>query len=117
MTKSIIVLLTLMTNILAQLSLRKGMMNININFISFSKVFEIASSLYIWYGLLFYGISFILYLYVLSKFEVSQIYPIIMSAGFILLLIFSVMFLNETFTLKKIIGTLIIIAGIFIIAK
>ncbi|MBC8488134.1 MAG: 4-amino-4-deoxy-L-arabinose transferase [Bacteroidetes bacterium] len=93
-----------MTNILAQLSLRKGMMKININFISFSKVFEIASSLYIWSGLLFYGISFILYLYVLSKFEVSQIYPIIMSAGFILLLIFSVMFLNETFTLTKIIG-------------
>tara|TARA_Y100000310_G_scaffold233117_1_gene235963 strand:- start:90 stop:368 length:279 start_codon:yes stop_codon:yes gene_type:complete len=92
-------------------------MNINIHVISLSKVLEIISSLYVWFGLLLYGISFILYLYLLSIFEVSQIYPIIMSAGFILLLFFSVMFLNETFSLKKAIGIILIIAGIFIVAQ
>ena len=116
MYKIIIISCTLLTNVAAQLSLRKGMMNIQINEISFQKVVEIVSSMYVWAGLFFYAISFALYLYILSKFEVSYIYPIIMSAGFVLLLTFSVLFLNEAFTLKKILGILIISAGIFIIS-
>ena len=91
-------------------------MNIEINSISFQKIIEIASSMYVWAGLCFYGISFTLYLYILSKFEVSFIYPIIMSAGFVLLLVFSVLFLNESFTLKKILGIIIISAGIWIMS-
>jgi len=115
--KIIIIFFTLVTNVVAQLILRKGMMNINVNVVSLSKVLEIVSSKYIWGGLSLYGLSFTLYLYILSKYEVSRIYPIIMSAGFILLLFFSVTFLNETFSLKKAIGIILIIAGIFIVAQ
>ena len=115
MFKIIIVICALCANVVAQLSLRKGMMNVDINFISFSKIIEIASLFYVWLGLFFYGISFVLYLYILSKFEVSYIYPIIMSVGFILLLVFSVLFLNETLTFNKFLGILLISAGIFAI--
>lgn len=117
MTKIIIVVCALLANVIAQLNLRKGMMNIDIDVISFSKLIEIFSSLYVWVGLFFYGISFGLYLYILTKFEVSYIYPIIMSVGFILLLIFSVLFLNEIFTLKKLLGILVITVGIIIIVS
>ena len=116
MSKIIIIICALFTNVLAQLSLRKGMMNIQINEISFQKVLEIVSSMYVWAGLFFYVMSFTLYLYILSKFEVSYIYPIIMSAGFVLLLTFSVLFLNEAFTLKKIMGIIIITVGIWVIS-
>ena len=92
------------------------MLNKEIDSISLSKVIEIFSSIYIWLGLFFYVISFVLYLYILSKFEVSYVYPIIMSAGFILLLIFSVLFLNETFTLSKLLGIIFISIGIIVIA-
>ena len=116
MNKIFAVILALFTNVLAQLSLRKGMMNIDISGISFSKLMEIASSIYVWVGLFFYVISFTLYLYILSKFEVSYIYPIIMSSVFVVLLILSSIFLNETITLKKMLGIIIISAGIFVIS-
>lgn len=116
MFKIIIVICALCANVVAQLSLRKGMMDMDINFISFSKIIEIASSFYVWLGFFFYGISFALYLYILTKFEVSYIYPIIMSVGFIFLLVFSALFLNETFTFNKFLGILLISAGIFVIA-
>ena len=115
MLKVIIVICALCANVVAQLILRKGMMNTEINSLSFSKLIEIASSWYVWAGLFFYGISFMLYLYILTKFEVSYIYPIIMSIGFVLLLIFSVLLFGEAFTLKKVLGILIIAAGIIVI--
>jgi len=115
MIKIIIVICVLFANVIAQLSLRKGMMNIDIDIISFPKLIEILSSLYVWVGLFLYGISFGLYLYILTKFEVSYVYPIITSVGFILLLIFSVLFLNEIFTLKKFLGILVITVGIILI--
>ena len=110
MFKIVIVICALSLNVVAQLMLKKGMTDINI--ISFDRMIEIIGSLYIWAGFCFYGVSFILYLYVLTKFEVSYIYPIIMSAGLILLLIFSVLFLNETFTFNKLLGILLISFGI-----
>ena len=110
MFKVIVVVCALCFNVIAQLMLKKGMTDINV--ISFNRVIEIISSLYVWAGFCFYGISFVLYLYVLTKFEVSYIYPIIMSAGLILLLIFSVLFLNETFTFNKLLGILLISFGI-----
>ena len=115
MFKIIVVILALCANVVAQLVLRKGMMNMEINTFSFSKLLEVVSSLYVWAGLFFYGISFMLYLYILSKFEVSYIYPIIMSIGFVLLLIFSVLLFGEAFTLKKVLGILIIAIGIIVI--
>jgi len=113
MFKIVIVICALSLNVVAQLMLKKGMTDINI--ISFDRMIEIIGSLYIWAGFCFYGVSFILYLYVLTKFEVSYIYPIIMSAGLILLLIFSVLFLNETFTFNKLLGILLISFGIVVI--
>lgn len=113
MFKIIIVICALCANVVAQLMLKRGMTNIDA--ISFNKVMEIISSLYIWIGFCFYGVSFMLYLYILTKFEVSYIYPIIMSSGLILLLIFSVLFLNETFTFNKLLGILLISFGIVVI--
>jgi len=114
MLKIIVIICALCFNVIAQLILKKGMTNIDV--ISFNKVIEIISSLYIWAGFCLYGVSFVLYLYVLTKFEVSYIYPIIMSSGLILLLIFSVLFLNETFTINKFLGILLISFGIIAIA-
>jgi len=115
MFKVIIDICALCANVIAQLILRKGMVNIDADVFSFDKLIEIVSSLYVWAGFCFYGLSFILYLYILTKFEVSYIYPIIMSVGLILLLIFSVLFLNETFTFNKLLGILLISFGIIVI--
>ena len=116
MFKTIAVILLIFFNTFAQLTLRKGMMNIDVSVLSISTLREILSSIYIWVGLLTYGLGFSLFLYTLSKFEVSYIYPIIMSSVFVVLLILSSIFLNETITLKKMLGIIIISAGIFVIS-
>lgn len=115
MFKIIIVICALCANVIAQLMLKKGMVNIDVGVFSFDKLIEIISSLYIWAGFCFYGLSFVLYLYILTKFEVSYIYPVIMSMSLIILLIFSVLFLNETFTFNKFLGILLISFGIIVI--
>jgi len=116
MIKYIILLFAVLANVGAQLSLRFGMRDYNINKNSkiFDTLFEMAKNWYIWQGLILYGIGFSLYLYILSKFEVSFIYPLLTSLIFILLLILSSLILNESITVKKIISIAVIILGIFI---
>ena len=106
MIRNIVLAFAILTNVGAQLSLRHGMKSFNINKNSkiFDTLFEIAKNWYVWQGLILYGVGFSLYLYILSKFDVSFIYPIITASIFILLLTLSSLILNEPITTKKIIG-------------
>ena len=117
MIRILVIILVILTNVFAQLSLRKGMMNIHFDSISFSKALEIISSFYVWIGLFLYSLSFVLYLYIVSKFEVSYIYPIITSGAFVLLMILSVFLVNEGVSIYKIIGLVVIISGIWLMSK
>ena len=116
MIRYIVLLFAVIANVGAQLSLRFGMRSFNIN--KSSKVintfFEVIKNWYVWQGLILYGIGFMLYLYILSKFEVSFIYPVLTASIFILLLTFSSLILSEPITFKKIMGISIIIIGIFL---
>lgn len=119
MLKYLALFLAITANATAQISLRFAMRNITINKQSnvVSKIFEVTANKYVWIGLFLYGIGFTLYLYILSKFEVSYIYPIVTASIFLLLISLSYLFLNEQITVKRIMGILVIIAGIFIISK
>jgi multidrug transporter EmrE-like cation transporter len=116
MIRYIILLLAILANVGAQISLRYGMRNFNINKQSefFSTILEVAKNYFVWQGLFLYGLGFSLYLYILSKFDVSYIYPILTALVFILLLTLSSLILNEPITTKKVVGISIIILGIFI---
>lgn len=52
----------------------------------------------------------------MTKFDISFAYPF-MSASFIMVLFFSVIFLNEPMTWQKVIGMLFIVTGIFITSR
>lgn len=62
---------------------------------------------------LFAGISWML---AMTRFEVSYAFPFV-SLNYVLILAASVFLFNESFTLTKFIGTLIVIVGIIVIAK
>lgn len=68
-------------------------------------------------GFCLYGISSIIYLKVITGGEVTKIYPAIVSYMFILLLILGTVFLKESLTFTKILGIIIIIAGIFVAGR
>ncbi len=66
-------------------------------------------------GFLFYGLSFVLYSYLLSKYELSFLNPVTIGITAIIILFCSIIIFNETITLSKILGLVLIIFGVLII--
>ncbi|WP_028552630.1 SMR family transporter [Paenibacillus sp. UNC451MF] len=67
-------------------------------------------------GLILFGSSFLLWIKVLTRSELSYAYPMV-SIGYINVVILSYFFLNESFNWNKLIGIAIIVAGVWIINK
>lgn len=67
-------------------------------------------------GLMIYGASVALWLWILSKVELSVAYPYV-SIGFILTMLFGVIILNENVGTLRIAGTLLIVLGCILIGK
>lgn len=67
-------------------------------------------------GLVFFGVSFLLWVKVLAKSDLSYAYPMV-SLGYILVVFLSRFLFNEPFSTNKIIGIGMIIAGVFVLNK
>lgn len=67
-------------------------------------------------GLALYGLGALLWLIVLSREDVSFAFPLV-SFAYVLAIILSAIFLKEHITPGRIIGSILIMAGIFIIAR
>lgn len=65
-------------------------------------------------GLLSYIISFVLWVFVISKYDLSYIYPIVTAILYIVIMFASVIFLKETVSHFQIIGVIIIMVGVII---
>ena len=90
MTNLLLILTGVLLNAAAQLVLKKGMsqigsIQVDINSI-LTMVLKASTNIYVWSGLIFYVISFVVWLMVLSRVEVSYAYPFL-SIGYILSLI------------------------------
>lgn len=82
-----------------------------------SELTKAALSPQILLGLALYGFSFIIWLRVLTFNDLSRSYPIFASIVFLLTTIGSVIFLRESVSPLRILGTIIILSGIFIVAR
>ena len=67
-------------------------------------------------GLVCYGFSVVLWIYVLSRAEASFAYPFL-GVGFVLVALASHFFLGEVLTPKRIIATALIIVGVGVLAS
>lgn len=67
-------------------------------------------------GLLCYGLSIVLWVYVLSRTEASYAYPFL-GLGFVMVAAAGWFFLGETMSMQKIIATLVIVAGVAMLAR
>lgn len=67
-------------------------------------------------GMALYGLSFILWVKVLSKVELSYAYPLV-SVGYIVIMAFSYFVFKESISLFRIIGTLLIVLGVIFVAR
>lgn len=108
-------------NVTANILLKKGVMSFG--GISASKA-ELLTSLtkaafspFIIGGLVLYGLSFVIWLRVLSFNDLSRVYPIFASVVFLMTTIGSIKFLNEDVSIMRFAGIAVMLAGIFIVAR
>jgi len=76
----------------------------------------VASSPLVWTGLTIYGLSVAVWLWILSKVDLSLAYPFV-GISFIVVMAFGVFLLNETVTPLRMTGTLLIAVGCVLVAR
>lgn len=67
-------------------------------------------------GLSLYALSAVIWIYVLSKTDLSFAYPFL-ALNFVGIMFVSWMFLNEAINLPRIIGSMVIVVGVLIISR
>ena len=112
----LLALISILFGSLAQLFLKMGV--VQIGRISFSTdcAIKAAANLSVWTGIIFYGMSLVLWFAVLSKLELSRAYPMV-SLGYVFAMAFSYLWLGESITLTKVIGILMIVSGVYFISR
>jgi multidrug transporter EmrE-like cation transporter len=116
--KIIIILSSVMLNCTAQLLIRKGMLGIGIvDFSNFTRlIWTMLTNLYLWFAMICYGVSIILWMIVLSKVEVSYAYPFL-SIGYVVASMAGYYFFNESLSLIRVMGIIVICIGVYLISR
>jgi len=112
-------LVSVITASTAQIFLKKGVLNFTDLDLSFSGLFKLFVSIFqnkwLFLGSLLFIFSFIFYLFVLSKLQLNLAYPVMVSAGIVLVAIGSWIFFQEQISQWQILGIFLIIFGIFLL--
>ena len=66
-------------------------------------------------GIVFYGLSFIFYILLLNKFDLSFISPVTVGIVYVLLMVTAVVVFGEHFTVLKTVGCALILSGILLV--
>lgn len=116
-----LLLTSVIFNVTANILLKKGVLSIG--GISgerarlVSELAKAALSPFIILGLVLYGMSFTIWLRVLTFNDLSRAYPIFATIVFLLTTLGSTLFLKENVSLLRVFGIIIMLLGIYIVAK
>lgn len=69
-------------------------------------------NLYTGLGVAFYGVSFLLYIYLLSRYDLGYIIPLVTAFVYVLIFVASYFIFHEVFTVAKIAGIAFILVGL-----
>ena len=78
-------------------------------------IFSLNISLISIIGLLCYVCSFLMYMFLISKFDMTYIVPVTTGITYILTFILAVLIFKESVTVNKVIGSVLILAGVLVI--
>jgi len=114
------ILISVLLSVVAQILLKQGMSSASVQGAIHSggitAVMVVLTNFFVLGGLAAYVSSAGIWLVVLSKVDVSKAYPFV-GLGFIGTMLFAYWFLNEPISAGKIIGTVLIVAGIWFISN
>jgi multidrug transporter EmrE-like cation transporter len=68
-------------------------------------------------GAILYASSFLTWLWLLSKEDLSSIYPVVVGLGYLSIMLVSFIFLKEQVSAAKFIGAFLILVGVFFILR
>lgn len=80
----------------------------------FSDMLKIIKTPQIIIGMIFFGVSSLLWIKVLTRAELSLVYPLV-SLSYIIVAVLSYFLLRENFTVPKILGIAVIIIGVLVL--
>ena len=106
-------------SVLAQVTLKYGMSQPTIQMAlgqgGLTAAWLVISNMYILLGLFMYGCGAMLWLLVLARLDVSVAYPFV-GLGFILTMLLGFFVLGESVTPMRVVGTLLITAGVVLVS-
>ncbi|WP_339635681.1 SMR family transporter [uncultured Sneathiella sp.] len=115
-----LILLTVFSSACAQLVLKLGVGDQKMQAAMQSGIVDsfiaAAFSPFIWLGLIIYALSVALWVWVLSKVDLSVAYPFV-GIGFVVTMLFGILLLNENVTPMRIIGTVLIVGGCVLVGR
>jgi len=107
----LLILLNTLILVSGQFLWKIGMTNRSVSFDSIGAITRVLISPFILSGLVLYGMATILWLFILTKVPLSVAYPI-QSIAYILAVFGAYFFFQEEITLWKVIGVILIMAGV-----
>ena len=121
MTIYLVLVTSVVLTALAQITLKAGMSAAAIQHAlgegsALELIVAVGRSPAITIGLALYGLSVVFWLLVLSRLEVSRAYPFV-GLGVILIMGFGWLVLGETLSLPKIMRTLLVATGVYLVAS
>ncbi len=120
MNPLIIAIISIALSVAAQFSLKAGMSGAEIKAVlahplGLRSLFAILTEKYVFLGFLLYGLGAIIWLGVLSKWDVSKAYPLV-GMGFVFTVGIGFM-VGEGVTFNRVAGVALICAGVFLVGR
>lgn len=117
----LLILCSVSISAFAQISLKTGMSENTIqrtleSGLNFETALSIMTNFHVIAGLFLYGFGAILWLFVLARVDVSYAYPFV-GLGFLLTMLFAVLFLQEPVKLIRLIGTIFVVIGVVMVSR
>jgi multidrug transporter EmrE-like cation transporter len=120
MSNIFLIIVSVAMNALAQLAIRKGMLAVGDLGIQggglVSMMMRMLANGYLWLAMVLYGFSILLWMFVLSKVEVSFAYPFL-SLGYGIVLVLGFFLFGEQVTLLRVAGVMVIVVGVILISR
>ncbi|NQX66696.1 hypothetical protein HQN90_11220 [Paenibacillus alba] len=102
-------------NLAAQFLLKKAITGVKIEITNLNSIVAILTNSYVWLGAISYGLSFLVYIFALSRGELGKVAPASQVLTILGLVAVSVFFFHEPLTIYKSIGLLLLILGVWFI--
>lgn len=116
----VLILFTVTLSACAQLALKMGVSKPNMveamQASIIDSIMAAAASPLIWLGLFIYAFSVALWVWVLSKVDLTIAYPFV-GISFLITMAFGTFILNENVTTMRVVGTLLIASGCVLVAQ